>query len=197
MRSRILTSLLAAAALFVGTGIAAYAQCPDVLCLPNGTQVTCQVNADGSKVWVDGAGNTYPGNTGGTGGFNVVQCACGNTDIILSPIFLQIQSDGGPLGAITTTLDPTQPFPLSFFRSNQLPNTFPATVEFSFPVRAQLSSKPGQSFRGLTLLRFRNDNVNSFNPFQDEHFVLQEPVSFVDDCDNIVFTLKQVTIRLN
>ena len=198
MKSRVLASLFAAAAIFAGSYASSYAQCPDVLCLPNGTPVTCTVDPSGTKVWIDAAGNTYPGGTGGTGDFVVTQCACGNTDIQLVPTGLNITSSAGPLGIIHTTLNPTAPQPVAHFHSLQLPNTFPAFEEFAFNVQATASAFPGKIFRATTQLRFRSDNVHSFNPHQQEPFYLVQPVDFVDPVTgNLAFRLVNVTIRLN
>ena len=201
MKSRKLASLLASAAIFGGAFVAAHAQCPDVLCLPNGTPVTCQVNPDGTKVWVDAGGNTYGGNTSGTGSFAVTQCACGNTSIDLTPTNLRITSNAGPLGQITTTIDPVAlaagNLPTATFRSHQNNTQFPATEDFSFPVQATATSRPGQVFRGTTLLHFRSENVRTFNPHVREPFSLVAPVDFVDESGRVVFTLRGANITLN
>ncbi len=197
MKSRVLASLFTAAAIFAGSYASSYAQCPDVLCLPNGTPVTCTVDPSGTKVWVDAGGNTYGGGTSGTGDFVVTQCACGNTDIQLTPVGLNIVSNAGPLGVINTTLVPGVPQPLAQFHSQVLPNTFPATEEFSFIVQATSSAFPGQIFRATSPLLFRSDRVLSFNPHRQEPFNLVRPVQFVDANNRVRFTLRQVSIRLN
>lgn len=197
MKSRILASLFAATAIFAGASIAAHAQCPDILCLPDGTPVTCQVNANGTKVWVDGAGNAYAGGTGGTGDFVVAQCACGGSDLTLIPTGLNIVSDGGPFGIITTTLDPSAPIITGSFKSNNLPNLFPATEVFGFHVQATSTAFPGQVFRGASPLIFASGNVNSFNPHRDEPFAQAGSVDFIDAAGNVAFTLQSVVITLN
>jgi hypothetical protein len=201
MKSRILASLFTATAIFGGTFVAAHAQCPDVLCLPNGTPVTCTVDASGTKVWVDATGTTYGGGTSGTGNFTVTQCACGNTSIDLSPTGLNITSNAGPLGQITTSIDPAAIAagiaPIATFRSRQPNAQFPAVEDFAFPVQATSSAQPGRIFRGTTLLRFHSDNVTSFNPHRREPFRLVAPVDFVDDAGNVVFSLRAANITLN
>jgi hypothetical protein len=190
--------MFAFTAIFGGSFIAAQAQCPDVLCLPNGTPVTCQVNSNGTKVWVDANGVTYPGGaSSGSGSFAVTQCACGNTSVDLTPTNLNIVSNAGPLGVITTSIDPTAPLPIATFRSHQQNTQFPATEDFAFPVQATASSRPGRIFKGVGLLRFHSDNVNSFNPHRQELFRLVAPVDFVDDAGVVVFTLRRADIILN
>ncbi len=198
MKSRLLTSLFATAALVAGSYATAYAQCPDFLCLPDGTVVTCQVDANGTKVWVDATGTTYSGvGSDGIGEFAVTQCACGNTDIQLSPTDLRINSDGGPLGQITTTLDRSVAQPTAYFRSHNLPNQFPASEDFSFIVEATASAFPGQIFKATRPLHFHSDEVQSFNPHREEHFRLVEPVEFIDAAGDVIFSLQEVTVRLN
>lgn len=200
MTSRIFAVACAAVAIAFGSYNTASAQgggngC-DQLCLPNGTPVTCQVLPNGTKVWVDAAGNQYNSDTQGTGSFQVTQCDPAVCELKLDPTSINITSNAGSFGIVTTVLDPTR-------------ISTPATVtalasgaydeRFSFFAETTVSSQPGRVFRSVQELTFVNGNVLTFNPHQNEQFKLENAVDFedVNAPGVIAFTLQQANITLN
>ncbi len=178
----------AALALFSGS---AYAQNCDQLCLPNGTPVTCNVDPNGTKVWVDLSGNVIPGQTQGQGDFEVVQCDCATATLYLAPTNLDIVSHNPVFGTIRTYIDPTRTPNLATLTLNS-DNAY--TENFYFYVKADVPGFP--PLTGIQELHFRSHQVRSFNPHINERFQQVAPVDFVDDAGNIVLTLKATQITL-
>lgn len=201
MTSRYLTSLFAAAALTVGI---AHAQggpnCTETYpCLPDGTPLTCQVQPDGTKVWVDADGNTYGSDTQGSGTFQVSQCLPADCTTELKPTDIQITSDAGRLGVITTTLDASRAATVSSLVSLNAGSFLPASEDFYFYANAEISSRPGKKYRSVQELHFNSKEVRTFNPHKQERFHLVGKVDFedVDAPDEIAFTLENADITLN
>ena len=188
MKLKLFATTCAAIAIAAGS---AYAQCPDQLCLPNGTPVTCTVDPSGTKVWVDLNGNPVSTNTQGSGDFQVVQCDCAASTLILTPTNLKISSSDPTYGTITTSLDPSRKSTPATLTDNG-DGTY--TENFYFQVQADA---PGLGrLTGVQELHFQSKSVRTFNPHQKEAFTQVSPVDFVDDAGNVVLTLKSTQLTL-
>jgi len=200
MRSRVFSFALVAVALAlgcIGTASAQVGQCRQIV-LPNGTVLTCDVDASGQKVYTDPAGNVYPATSQGVGNFIVTNSNTNPCTAVLDPTGVNITSTNPVLGVITTSLDPTRPSTPSFIRSNGT-SEFPATEVINFYARATVSSRPGRIYRSIQEVTLTNPNVTSFNPHVNEQFTLSRPVEFEDvNVPGVVaFTLKDVRVTLN
>jgi len=190
--------------LLVAAGLLGYAadasaqQCRQII-LPNGTVLTCDVDASGQKVYLDTNGVPYPATTGGIGQFTVVNGTSNPCTAELAVTNIDLTSTNPTLGTIRTRLDPTRPSSLSRIRSNQIGSDFPATEDIYFQARATLSSQPGKLFRSINELHFNSQQVLTFNPHVNEVFRLVNRVAF-EDVQNpgvVAFVLDQATVRLN
>lgn len=201
MTSRFLASLFAAAAMTVGV---AHAQggpnCTETYpCLPNGTPLTCTVLPNGTKVYVDAAGNTYGSTTSGSGTFQVSQCLPAGCTTELTPTKINITSNAGPLGTITTTLDASRTATVSSLVSINAGAFLPATEDFYFYANATVSTRPGRNYRSIQELHFTSPEVKTFNPHVQESFKLVGTVDFEDvNAPGIIaFSLQSASITLN
>lgn len=188
MKLKLFATAIAAVVMAAGS---AYAQCPDQLCLPDGTPVKCTVDPSGTKVWVDLNGNPIPTNTQGTGDFKVVQCDCAASTLLLAPTDLKITSTNPAFGTITTYLDPDREAPPATVRDNG-DGTY--TEDFYFYVKADAPGLP--TLTGNNVLHFQSKSVKTFNPHQKEAFTQVSPVEFIDDAGNVILTLQATQITL-
>lgn len=172
-------------------------QCREIV-LPNGTLLTCTVDASGQKVYSDPSGNVYPATTSGAGNFTVVNGTVNPCTAELAVTGISITSNSTVLGTIVSTLDASRPSSLSRIRSNQAATAFPATEDIYFHVRATVSSFPGRTFRSINEVHLFSQNVTTFNPHVNEVFRLVNPVAFEDvkAPGKVVFTLDRADIRL-
>jgi len=180
MSSRTIASGLAIVAAIVGYAVTASAQgeCPQIA-LPNGTLLTCQVNASGLKVYIDTIGNSYPTAINGIGQFVVVNSSSTPCSAELLPVTIYLTSSNPILGTIRTTLDPSRLAPVSKIQSIS-PNPFPAIEDIYFYALTEFSGIPGRKYRSVTPLHFRSLNVLSFNPHHNERFTPVGRVEFED-----------------
>jgi len=193
---KIASGLAIAAAMFsYAATVSAQEKC-DQIVLPDGTLLTCQVDATGQKVYVDNGGNSYPATTGGVGQFTVVDSDTRPCTAVLDVTTINLVSNNPKLGTIKTTLDKTRKSRSSVIRSNQESSAFPATEDIYFYAIAEVSSLPGQ-YRSVQELHFNSPKVTSFNPHKNEKFRLVEKVDFVDANGVVAFTLTQADVSLS
>lgn len=179
----------ACAAVLLSVGTVSAQECG--LCLPNGTPVHCQVNPDGTKVWVDLNGNPVTGQTGGIGDFEVVACDCPNQVLTLEARNLDINSFNPAFGNIRTFIDPSRPATPSTLKAN---GDGSYTEDFYFNVLADV---PGFGIlTGVQELHFHSSRVKTFNPHREERFAQVNPVDFIDAAGNVILTLKATQITL-
>jgi hypothetical protein len=183
--------LLTLCALVIGAGSSAYAQCPDQLCLPDGTPVNCIIDPSGTKVWVDLLGNPIPGQTSGDANFVTIQCDCPNSTLFLAPTSFQATSTHPVFGTITTTLDGSRPTTPATVIANP-DGTY--TETFFFQVIAIVPGFP--PLKGRQELQFVSPGVRTF-PHVGERFTQAAPVEFElpDGC--VLFTLSNTQVTLN
>jgi hypothetical protein len=193
---RIASGLAIMAAKFSYAATASAQEKCDQIVLPDGTLLTCQVDATGQKVYVDNGGNSYPATTGGVGQFTVVDSDTRPCTAVLDVTAINLTSNNPKLGTIKTYLDNSRKSRSSVIRSNQESSTFPATEDIYFYAIAEVSSLPGK-YRSAQELHFNSRKVTSFNPHKNEPFRLVEKVDFVDDNGTVVFTLTQADVSLS
>jgi hypothetical protein len=99
-------------------------------------------------------------------------------NVSVRPVNIVSTATSPTAGTITTQLDPSRISSNATIVSNIPGVRFPASVHFSFYAT---SSYAGATYFSRDELRFANENVNSFNPFNNENFTLQNDVSFVSD----------------
>ncbi len=200
MISRMFTSAMVALGLAVLVTASASAQqekCSSIV-LPNGTVLSCSV-INGTKVYVDPAGNVYNATSTGVGQFTVVNTGTNPCKAALDVNSINITSTEPVLGTITTVLDLTRRSQSSTIQSNQIGAQFPATEDIYFYAEATVSSRPGIIYRSRTQLHLSSTQVTSFNPHVNERFNLAGSVDFVDinQPDRVAFTLRTLNITLN
>ncbi|MBS1911280.1 MAG: hypothetical protein JST22_04785 [Bacteroidetes bacterium] len=221
MNRSAITTIASIAVVFVMGTRSMNAQCKQYI-LPNGDTLTCTVDVSGSKVYTDGAGNTYPATPSGPGSgtFVVTNTGTEPCQAEFAVVDLNVESKSDQLGTITTTLDGTRKSSPSTIVSNggnlisllhgrggaqAMPEAdeFPATEDLYFYATSTVSSKPGRKYRSDQEIHLRSENINSFNPHNKESFELQGKVDFreiLDDggvSDEIAFTLTSATVVLN
>jgi hypothetical protein len=200
MVKSLLGALAVAATVFFSTNTAK-AQggdgCPSIV-LPNGTVLTCTVAPNGTKTYVDAAGNSYPATTGGSGTFTVTNSSTNPCEAFLNPVAININSVAGPFGNVNTTLDLSRPATQAHIVSQTVAQQFPATEDFYFYAIATVSSLPGQ-YRSIQQFHFSSRNVRSFAPHKNERFTQEGRVDFedVNRPGRIVFSVVGTTITLN
>lgn len=200
MFSKKITSALAAAVIAIGGMSTAYAQpsgC-SFISLPNGLILTCTVNSNGQKVYVDNLGNAYTGSSNGTGDFQIINTNSSPCSALLNPVNINVTSTAGALGTINVKLDGTRISTTSQIVSNGPFSTFPATEDVYFYATATVSSLPGKNFRSIQQLHLFSNNVKTFAPHVFEPFTLVSQVDFEDITAPgiIVFSLQSLTVTL-
>jgi hypothetical protein len=90
-------------------------------------------------------------------------------------------------GDINTTLDLDRPAEPSTIVTTEeavkAGQRFPASGVIRFNATATISSAPRVVYASRTPLALRNDNLQSFNPFNNERFELKEKVEFYNTAD--------------
>ena len=193
-RSIVLT--LAAIAVCCISTASAQQGCRSIV-LPNGTVLKCEV-VNGQKVYVDDNGNSYPATSTGVGDFKIVNTSTNPCVAELDVTNINVTSNSGALGTVTTTLDPTRLSPRSKIRSNSLASEFPATEDIYFYAQATVSSRPGRIYRSFQPVHLNSPNVKTFGPHLNEVFSLVGKVDFYDiNVPNVVaFTLTTLRVTL-
>lgn len=100
-----------------------------------------------------------------------------NVSFILGAAGVSLTTTDPVYGIITTT-STTAPAGPTTVVSNSQTQRYPATGTIRFFATATLSSKPGITYTSGSALVFVNNNLQSFDPFSNETFTLQNDVTF-------------------
>jgi hypothetical protein len=168
---------VAAATMFIFM-TAAQAQ-PCTCNIVNGCKIITFYNAAGVPI---GTQTICPTTGTGTFGCNIIEPPpppTGALNVSVPPVGLNSTAISPTFGPITTALDLTRTSTNATIISNGA-DRFPATVRFSFFATATVN---GVRYCSRTELEFLNQNVTSFNPFNNEVFTLQRDVAFVANCN--------------
>jgi hypothetical protein len=143
---------------------------------------------------------TFAGTSNGTGTFRVSATTAGNpatgavSSVTYFPVAINATSTFANFGTITTAIGGGGAGIFSATVSRNPGSLFPARSSMTFPATGTVNGTVYTSRRPLTLSA---PNVNSFLPFQNEPFTLDQPVDFVNDQGQVGFTLLRLDATFN
>lgn len=148
--------------------------------VPVGTTVPCPLSVNSAAVAVGSETEVDASNVNANGAATFLSVANTENSTNLEPLALTLNGDSPEYGTFNFQFDASRPAPLSTVASNQPESDFPATSNVFANVTGTVAGLPG-TYTNTNPLHISSSNLRSFNPHENEVYVVVEDVLFVSD----------------